>query len=246
MGEAISRFTNLIVTAVSSLGRCHKAILYTRNQAFRRDRNSTKKRDAQVAYLDKVLQEYQVEPRRCVYVGKVKKEDRTLVHASKEVLQLFLEAVQVDPGKVWLSDNGKEFWPKEGSSLASENVEHLSYPAPVHQYLSPNDNNYHAAAKAKWRAMELDYCDDVRASVALLHCLDSDAVHMRGYFETNMQLGQSVPGVEKVAQVIGGNVLKNNSFFKECLYEYCTAFQLDGRGLVERDEDDGLDGRYWQ
>lgn len=246
LGDGISRFTNLVVTALSSTGRYHESILFTFNQAFRRDRNPTPNRVAEVAYLDRVLKEYNVKSRRCVYVGKPKKEKRTCVAATPDILAQYLALIEVEPEHVWLSDNGKEFFTSEGSSLASRVAKHLPYPAAVHQYLSPNDNNHHSAAKARWRAMGLDYMDDVRASVALLFCLDSDAEHIAGYFQKNMQLNKAHPELGGVTAIIGGEASSNSSYFEDCRYDYCIAFRKDGRGTVERDTNDGLDGKHWQ
>jgi hypothetical protein len=50
----------------------------------------------------------------------------------------------------------------------------VAYPAPVHQYLSPNDNRLHGAAKARWRNSRVDFKNDVESSLMLLHDLDVD------------------------------------------------------------------------
>lgn len=245
LGNAISRFTNAIVTAISSLGRMYYSMLFTLNPAFRRDRKSTARRDAQVEKLDQVLTKYNVAPRRIVYVGKPKNETRTYVSASVDIVQMFLEANKIEAGSTWLSDNGNEFFPETGSSLAYKDVNHFAYPAAVHQYLSPNDNNHHSSAKQKWRSMKLDFEDDVTASVALLWCLDMDQPNIRGYFETNLQLGKSRPDLEEVRSLVGGDKLRSNSYYKECMYEYCIAFKKDGRGVRDGVFSDDLDGRHW-
>jgi len=49
------------------------------------------------------------------------------------------------------------------------------YPAPVHQYLSPNDNRLHGVAKARWRAKVTNWKDDVRNTLLLMKELDNVA-----------------------------------------------------------------------
>lgn len=246
LDKSLSRFTNLIVTEISSLGRYYHSILFTYNQEFRRDHPSTSRRDAQLAHLDQVLEEYDVAPYRIVYIGKDKNETRTYVAASAAIIEKYLTMIQVDVGSTWLSDNGKEFFPKGESVLEPKGVNHVSYPAPVHQYLSGNDNNHHSSAAATWRGMRLDYSDDVKASIALLHCLDCDGVNIVGYFANNLQIGKDTPSEEKVCELIGGKDILSNSMMKQCMYEYCVAFKKDGRGNSDEVYQDDLDGIYWQ
>lgn len=246
LGDAISRFTNAIVTAISSLGFYYKSMLFTCNAAFRRDRKRTSRRDEQVAALDRVLTLYKVEPYRIVYVGKDKHETRTYVPASVDIVKRFLDTYDIDVGSTWLSDNGNEFFPEARSTLASYGVIHVPYPAAVHQYLSANDNNHHSAAKAKWRTMKLDFSDDVTTSIALLSCFDNDEDNIDEYFASNLQLRQPRPDLEKAKMLIGGNALQSNSYYKQCMYEYCIAFEKDGRGYADKDDNDGLDGIKWQ
>lgn len=246
LDASISRFTNLIVTAISSLGRFYHSILFTYNQDFRRDRNRTMRRDMILGHLDSVLQEYNVEDYRVVYIGKAKNETRTYVAASAEVIQMFLDKIQVDHGSVWLSDCGKEFFPSSGSIFENYGAIHQAYPSPVHQYLSGNDNNHHTAGKNSWRALKIDFSDDIKACVALMHCFDLDAPNIRGYFEANLQCGKSKPDIELVRELIGGKNLCSNSYLMDCMYDYCIAFKKDGRGVVDGDYDDRLDGLYWQ
>lgn len=246
LDASISRFTNLIVTAISSLGRFYHSILFSYNQDFRRDRKRTKRRDAIVAHLDSVLEEYEVEDYRVVYIGKARNEKRTYVAASAEVLQMYLDKIQVDHGSVWLSDHGKEFFPSSGSIFECHGAIHHSYPPPVHQYLSANDNNHHTSGKNLWRGLKIDFSDDVKAGVALLHCFDLDAPNIIGYFEANLQCGKSQPDIELVRELIGGKNLRSSSYLRKCMYDYCLAFKKDGRGVVDRDYDDQLDGLYWQ
>ena len=103
---------------------------------------------------------------------------------------------------MWITDGGNEFFSADGSILELIGANHVGYLPPVHQYLFPNDNNHHSAAKAIWRSLRLDYDDDVTASVALLKCLDNDSVNITGYFEANMQCKSSVLDIECVRKLI--------------------------------------------
>ena len=62
-----------------------------------------------------------------------------------------------------------------------------SYPAPVHQHLSPNDNRLHGTAKARWRNSGVDFEDDVESSLLLLSHLDVELVaHGAMWFRRNI------------------------------------------------------------
>jgi len=244
--NAISRFTNAVVTAISSLGDFFHSILFSYNQKFRRDRRRSSKRDRQLQKLDHYLEKCNVEAYRVVYVGKDKHEKRTYVPASVDIIQRFLDVYQIEPGSCWYSDNGKEFFPQGGSSLVQADVDHVAYPAAVHQYLSPNDNNHHSSAKAAWRAMKPKYENDVEACIMLLSCFDNDAHNVPGYFSANLQLDKQNPDLDQMRELIGGKKLRSNSYFKKCMYDYCIAFKKDGRGGEDGTYADELDGLYWQ
>ena len=71
------------------------------------------------------------------------------------------------------SDNGNSFQEKKQDLLVQLGfARHASYPAAVHQYLSPNDNKLHGTAKRKWKTSGVDFSDDVASSISLLHHID--------------------------------------------------------------------------
>ena len=80
------------------------------------------------------------------------------------------------------------FFPGGVSALEALGFEkHVAYPSAVHQYLSPNDNRLHGAAKARWRNSGVDFKDDVESSLKLLSHLDEDLkAHGATWFERNM------------------------------------------------------------
>lgn len=186
---AISRFTNCIVTVVWSDGENRTPpALFTFNGKFRRDRVGraawVAERDAFVATLAR----YGIEHRRVIYIGADKNESRTYASESTDLLRRFFELYRLPEGVVAFSDNGSAFFPGGVSALKPHGfAKHVAYPAPVHQYLSPNDNRLHGTAKASWRSSRVDFVDDVESSLLLLHYLDRDLKdHAAMWFQRNI------------------------------------------------------------
>ncbi len=246
LNENVSRFTNLAIGAISSLGRCYGPAVMTYNQKARRDRNPTAKRVAELAELDGLFLEYGVDPDWLVYIGKDKHETRVYVAANASIVRHFMDMLAVEPDHVWLSDGGKEFFTKSGSNLEGYGVIHRGFESAVHQYLSTCDNNWFGAAKRKWRSRGLDYNDDIRAAVAFLADLGATQGSASEWFNRNLQLDRDAPCRESVAKLIGEKKVIQIEYYRQCLYEYCIAENKDARGLLDRDSNDGLDGRYWQ
>ncbi len=146
---AIAQHTNCIVTVVWSDGRNRTPpVLFTFNGKFRRDRVGRSVWIDERRWLDERLQNLNVEPWRVVYIGKDKNETRLYASESAELLQRFFELYEIPDGVVVFSDNGKSFFPGGASALKPLGfTKHVAYPAPVHQYLSPNDNRLHGTAK---------------------------------------------------------------------------------------------------
>ena len=244
--ENISRFTNIGIGAISSLGRCYGPFVFTYNQKARRDRPLTNKRQREVEELDNLFSEYLVSSNELVYCGKDRGETRTYVAADAEIVRRFMDQIDIEKGQVWLSDCGKEFFTKEGSNLEKYGVIHLGFEPAVHQYLSTCDNTWFGAAKKRWRSRGLDYGDDIRASVAFLADLEATRHGAMSWFNRNLQLQKAAPDREGVADLIGEKKVIQVDHYRQCLYEYCIKEGKDARGLLTRDPNDGLDGRYWQ
>jgi hypothetical protein len=116
-----------------------------------------------------------INAKRVIYIGADKNE--TCIYASERsgFLQRFFALYQIPLNVVVFSDNGTSFFPGGESILKSLGfAKHVSYPAPVHQYLSPNDNRLHGTAKARWRDSGVDFKDDVESSLLLLNYLDAE------------------------------------------------------------------------
>lgn len=188
-GDANSQFTNCIVTVVWSDGvnRTPPA-LFTFNGKFRLDRVGRKAWLQEREKLQSALVRYGIDAKRVIYIGNEKNETRTYASESADILRRFFEIYRVRSKGVVFSDNGAAFFPGGVSALETLGFErHVSYPAPVHQHLSPNDNRLHGTAKARWRSSGVDFKDDVESSLMLMHYLDTDIKsHAKTWFQRNI------------------------------------------------------------
>jgi hypothetical protein len=134
------------------------------------------------------LARFGIDTRRVIYIGTDKNESRLYASESTDFLRRFFALYQIPQDVVVFSDNGKSFFPGGVSALESLGfAKHVSYPAPVHQHLSPNDNRLHGAAKASWRHSGVNFKDDVESSLLLLNRLDMVlAAHGAAWFERNI------------------------------------------------------------
>jgi len=186
---AIAQFTNCIVTVVWSDGvNRTPSVLFTLSGKFRFDRVGRKAWVQEREVLVDALTRFGIDARRVIYIGAEKSETRIYASESTDFLRRFFVLYQIPPGVVVFSDNGKSFFPGGVSALESLGfARHVSYPAPVHQYLSPNDNRLHGTAKSSWRNSGVDFKDDVESSLLLLNHLDVDlAAHGAKWFERNI------------------------------------------------------------
>ena len=63
---------------------------------------------------------------------------------------------------------------------------HVKYRFDIHQYLSPNDNNFHCC-KTIWKNQYYDFKDEVSHSIHLMKLLDLDTVkNSVMYFNRNI------------------------------------------------------------
>jgi len=186
---ATSKFTNCIVTAVWSDGvNRTPPVLLTYNGKLRLDRVGRKAWFREREKLQGALVRYGIDPKRVIYIGSEKNETRTYASERAEFLCRFFELYRVRRKGVVFSDNGSAFFPGGVSALEALGFKkHVSYPAPVHQYLSPNDNRLHGTAKARWRSSGVDFKDDVESSLMLMSYLDADLkTHAKTWFRRNI------------------------------------------------------------
>lgn len=186
---AISRFTNCVVTVVWSDGvNRTPPVLFTFNGKFRLDRIGRKVWNQERKDLIDALTRFGINARRIIYIGAKKNETHTYASENADILRRFFALYQIPLNVVVFSDNGKSFFPGGVSVLESLGfTKHVSYPAPVHQYLSPNDNRLHGTAKASWRNIGVDFKDDVESSLLLLNHLDVNLMaHATTWFGRNI------------------------------------------------------------
>ena len=250
-----TRFTNCIITGVLSDGRQLESILYTFNSQFRTDRTTTKRRKLMEDELKKAQKKYRVKDKRIVYDGKLEKETRTFVREYDDMVRDFLE-FHKDTLKaqevVYLSDNGSAFLDGDESIIEQLGYgKHIFYPPCVHQFMSPNDNKLHGAAKAKWRSMFNDFDNDVECSIALMSCLDSiPKDDIRTWWVENLFLTPGIVREEKVKKAILGEGSKWSRLHDACIDEYhdwaaIENAEAEGEGTATVTTDGGLDGPYW-
>ena len=186
---ACSQFTNCIVTVVWSDGvnRTPPA-LFTLNGKFRLDRFGRKAWIREREKVETALSRYGIEAKRIVYVGAETNEGRIYASESADILRRFFALYRVRKKGIVFSDHGAAFFPGGVSVLKTLGfTKHVAYPSPVHQYLSPNDNRLHGAAKTKWRNSGVDFRDDVDSSLKLLRCLDEELVaYSTTWFDRNI------------------------------------------------------------
>jgi transposase len=251
-GGGYTRFTNCIATNVWGDGSDRTpAVLFTYDARFRRDGVTTPARIKKLKYLDDTLEKYGIDPVRVVYLGAGLKSGATYVSESADLVKMFFDLWEIPDDSVVLSDNGNSVASTKNGSQETPLMQagfktHLQYPAAVHQFLSPNDNRLHGAAKQKWRNAKLEKKNDVEASIRLLHDLDASMGHVSTWFDINMQLDKAVPTMQGVEAVVTSGSDVRRAHLEECRWEYLVETGQDGRGEVEsvpKGLECGLNGR---
>ena len=124
-----------------------------------------------------------------------------------------------------LSDQGCAFKEKGKDVLLDIGFgKHLTYPPAVHQFFSPNDNCLHGSAKRSWRTQDIDFEDDVLASLDLMYRLDFCIKDVKHWFNKNMQLDLNNPSeeqrLERLKNIINPTEIKNGEYYIQCKEEY--------------------------
>lgn len=227
---AITRFTNCIVTVVWSDGvNRTPPVLFTYNGKLRLDRVGRKAWVQERDKLVNALARFDIEAKRVIYIGAEKNETRLYTSESAELLHRFFALYPIPPNVVVFSDNGKSFFPGGVSALESLGfAKHVSYPAPVHQHLSPNDNRLHGTAKARWRNSGVDFKDDVESSLLLLGYLDADlAAHGVTWFKRNI-LDLTAKSARELIRGKSGNRAQVD-YDRLCAYHIFAGLEATGR-----------------
>ncbi len=247
LARRLSRFTNCIVTCVSSHGEQIPCMIFSYNPAFAEKAARTKTERETRRRVREVAGKMGINLSRVVYLGVEAREKRTYVAESPEIIESFLR-FNVVPEGVIFSDGGKSFKRKKVDVIANLGHQHVTYPAAVHQYLSPNDNRLHGEAKNKWRAAQPNFDDDVYSSLLLMQCIDNvPTENIEGWFTKNFMFGAGKVTDEKVRAIISGPAYARFAFHRACCQKYQMKFEdsLVQLATPMHKISSSLDGTFW-
>ena len=218
----LSKWTNCIVTMIWADGvNRTPSVLFTFNPQFNSAKNNTKVQKENKVRLEDELKLYKIDKKRIIYVQQPKGKSKSFVRESTDVLERAVKLYKIDPNSVVFHDSGNAFF-KDGKDifldLGFKNVG--EYDAPTHHKFSPNDNEFHGAAKQQWNTLIEDHSDDIKSSICLLYCLDKANEHVAHYFQRNLQFGVSGAIEPGVRELFGGRGYENFRFHQKCLAEY--------------------------
>lgn len=216
---SISNYTNTIITCIWADGKNRTPpILFTYNPAFKLGVRKSKIQEEKYNRLIELLGHYEIGSKRVVYLENNNNESKHFVSESPELLRLFFQRCKVKKNCLILSDNGNAFYEKGESVLLKIGFDiHRTYPAAVHQWLSPNDNHLHGSSKASWRQSDVNFKDDVSSSLMLLNHLDSDIIsYSKHWFNRNM-IKLEEDGVEGL---IGNVNIEKSKYKRDCMDVY--------------------------
>lgn len=217
--RSISSYTNCIITCVWADGKNRTPpMLFTYNKSFRIGVRTGKIQEEKYNRLIELLNYYEIDSKRIIYMGSDNDESKHFVSESPELLKIFFKRYKIKKNCLILSDNGNAFFEDGESVLLKIGFDiHRTYPAAVHHWLSPNDNHLHGSSKASWRQSGVDFKDDVSSSLMLLNHLDCDIISYSKYwFNKNMIHLEE----EDVKALIGNNNIKKSEYKNECVDVY--------------------------
>jgi hypothetical protein len=248
LSNKLSKYTNAILTCVWSDGRNRTpALMFTYNPLFRTDRPLTQIRTRNMKQRLAAFEASGVDPSRVVYVGELKGEKHTYVSERADLVQRFVEKYkdEFDQADFVLSDMGGAFTDAKAKFFSNSKARVLYYPAPVHQFMSPNDNMLHGAAKGMWRNMGLDFKDDLESSTMLLHCIDYQSELSRGHvarwFKRNLCLETGKVDNKKALDLISRRTGEKEQWYRNCAHEYKVFIDSARTGK----DMSGLSGKYY-
>ena len=92
---------------------------------------------------------------------------------------------------------------------------------------SPNDNELHGVAKAKWRAHGIDYKDDVKSSITLMKYLDEVSEETRrGWWQKNFMLGNCVT-LLRAQKIVSEKRPADEKYYSQCYKGYLELMKHD-------------------
>lgn len=183
------KYTDCIVTALSAAGgNPLPCLLFTFNPVVNPNQPNTPKGRARVKEFENAINKYGITEDR-IYLVKRQKTAyycRETASIFRSFLKHYENAIPKDA--LILHDQGPAY-SQQGQSIFDTlgYTNHVTYPPGVHEHVSPNDNNLHGAAKAKWRNEYDSIKSDFETSLRLMQLIDIDAKkHSKMYFKRNI------------------------------------------------------------
>jgi hypothetical protein len=242
----VPRNTDAILTVVIADGSTnHRCAVFTSNMALDPRQYKQRKRQMEAeAELGTLLSKYGISRDRIFFVTNNVLEGVNVVdfvNESPALVKAYFERFPLEAPhlatSVVYSDGGNAFKSVDFKSFGF--AAHRVYPACVHQFLSPNDNNLHGAAKVKWRLQKLgQQMESAEETHLLMHLIDIDQnEHSRFYFDRNRLLGPETDRSAQALELVGGsqsNVRKREIYHNQCYRKFL-------RLKKEADDDNSTD-----
>lgn len=246
--QALSKYTNAIYTHIWSDGvNRTPAVLVTHNPEFawEDDHCTTPAKKERRRKLENALRQYGIHKSRIIFLpsaGKVFPGEKP------EYMEEILDKYDW-PCDFFLSDGGNGYKRKSKSIIESGGLNHVVFPAAVHQHLSPNDRHLHGRVKGPWRSGNPDWSDDLNSTLHLLYLLDQvHAVEVKKYFVDNFFVGKGKVAPDQVLAHFKEGKKKTDLVFDMCWYKYRKEVLKDATAVDPSKQciEDTLDGVYWQ
>ena len=238
-----SPFTNCYVTLIYSDGSQSPCFMYTYNQKFLRKSGNSNRARRHNKKLADLFAKYGIKSHRVKVIQPKKGKSTKYAKEDNTMATDILKQYDV-PTDTIHSDNGTAFM-RGGVDVVEElGFTRFTAPACIHQYVSPNDNHFHGAAKQAWRMMGDDYSDALQRPLQLMQCFDKvEPAVIKGYFDRNFFLDQRPVSKEEVGKLFGSSVEQRPVYFRRCLLKYRR--EILNEDIEEVEEVKGLDGIYW-
>ena len=218
--------------------------------------NTTTRRMMIRSEVDDLFTMYNIHSYQVFWLG----ETSNYVPESMEILGYYGAMVQVPPESVIFHDCENAFM-SQGESVIPLiwGVKAATYPPIVHQFLSPNDNRFHGAAKEKWRSLSAEKGwgkeDSVESSLALLSFLSHyDPKEVSSYFRENFFLERKSIQPDRCMGLVTSGLLKKirkSPHFDQAQAAYRRFIQEHQRTNASEMSspppclEGTLDGKYW-
>ena len=267
-------FTNCIVTLYWADGvNRTPSVLFTYNTLFHtaaswkatsvngRRVNITKLRHKNIEHLQDMMWENGITEDRVIVLPRPSSRSRTsYCRESAQIVEKFFSIYSdvIPKESVIFRDAGECFTKVDTSSEGLSRVEEfVEYEPLVHEFLSPNDNPLHGAAKRSWRLEGGRQQDDVASSLLLLNCLDrAGESEVKQAFATNFFLGNKkrLPTIKEVEEFLGSRrpILSHRLITMQNAQKQYAKFMQgkSSRGqevhlVTPENMDCNLDGDYW-